>query len=75
MVDNSTRHNETNSPAKKPPEPHQGIEWSNWALVLVGIGGVYAALEAGRKTGIFRTLNIETMHFVASKDPEDEYQD
>lgn len=36
MVDNSTHQAEANTPAQKPPESHAGIEWANWALVLVG---------------------------------------
>lgn len=36
IVDNSIRQYDQNRPGKESPEPHAGIEWSNWAVVLVG---------------------------------------
>jgi hypothetical protein len=49
VIDNSTRQSKTDGPAQKPPETHAGIEWSNWALVVIGAAGVLAALITLRK--------------------------
>jgi hypothetical protein len=43
-IENSTSNNEADRATQKTPEPHSGIEWSNWALVLVGTAGVGAAI-------------------------------
>ncbi len=50
-VDNSTRQPEANSSTEKPPESHAGIEWSNWALVLIGGAGVITAYCTLRRIG------------------------
>jgi hypothetical protein len=52
IVDNSSRQTQANPPAEKPPDPHAGIEWSNWALVLVGALGVLAAFVTLQKIGV-----------------------
>ena len=36
IVDNSSRQTQANPPEDKSPESHTGIEWANWALVLIG---------------------------------------
>jgi hypothetical protein len=58
IVESSTPQAKTNSTAQKPPEPHAGIEWSNWALVLVGALGVAA--------GIFTLKAIEEQGRIAN---------
>lgn len=35
IVDNSVRQNDQNRSGREAPESHAGIEWSNWALVLI----------------------------------------
>jgi hypothetical protein len=49
IVDNSTRQAAAYGTSEKPPEPHAGVEWSNWALVLIGGLGVLAAYGTLRK--------------------------
>ena len=58
IIDNSTRRTQADSSAQKAPESHAEIEYSNWALVLVGALGVAAAvatllqIERQTKTGV-----------------------
>ena len=49
IVDNSTRQAAAYGTGEKPPQPHARVEWSNWALVLIGGLGVCAAYGTLRK--------------------------
>jgi hypothetical protein len=51
ISNNSARQNEADRSGEKAPDPHAGIEWSNWALVLVGALGVVAGLLTLRAIG------------------------
>jgi hypothetical protein len=58
IVDNSSRQEAANAPAKETPETHTGIEWSNWVVAGVGLLTCWAvwmqAKESAKATKAMR---------------------
>lgn len=50
IVDNSTRQTQTDAPTQKTPESHAGIEWVQWALVLIGAFSFFAVWKQARES-------------------------
>jgi hypothetical protein len=51
IVGNSSRQTEADAPDKKSPETHTGIEWANWALVVVGLVTFFAVYKQAKESG------------------------
>ena len=78
-IEDSTPNTEADGTNQKTPEPHSGIEWSNWALVAVGIVGVGAALLTLRAikqqtdlqaAAYTQSIKIERWETTATRDGE-----
>ena len=51
-ISNPVRSDQAACPGDKPPESRAGIEWSNWALVIIGAVTFLAILYQSKKTAV-----------------------